>query len=48
MGFLLELSLDTKKNSNISQLKNILVEEALKNKCEIYFFNFTNFCKILK
>ena len=40
MGFLLELSLDTKKNSNISQLKNILVEEALKNKCEIYFFNY--------
>lgn len=40
MGFLLELSLDTKKNGNISQLKNILVEEALKNKCEIYFFNY--------
>tara|TARA_Y100000589_G_C26720381_1_gene453556 strand:+ start:127 stop:543 length:417 start_codon:yes stop_codon:yes gene_type:complete len=40
MGFLLELSLDTKKNSNISQLKNILIEEALKNKCEIYFFNY--------
>jgi len=40
MGFLLELSLDTKKNGNISHLKNILVEEALQNKCEIYFFNY--------
>ena len=40
MGFLLELSLDTKKIGNISQLKNILVTEALNNKCEIYFFNY--------
>ena len=40
MGFLLELSLDTKKIGNISQLKNILVTEALKNKCEVYFFNY--------
>jgi hypothetical protein len=40
MGFLLELSLDTKKTGNISQLKNILVTEALNNKCEIYFFNY--------
>ena len=40
MGYLLELSIDTKKTSNMSQLKNILVQEALKNKCEIYFFNY--------
>ena len=40
MGFLLELSLDTKKIGNITQIKNILITEALKNKCEIYFFNY--------
>lgn len=40
MGYLLELSIDTKKTSNLSRLKNILVQEALKNKCEIYFFNY--------
>ena len=40
MGFLLELSLDTRKNSNISRLKQTLIGEALKNKCEIYFFNY--------
>ena len=40
MGFLVELSLDIKKTGNVSHYKNILVEEALKNKCEIYFFNY--------
>jgi len=40
MGFLLELSLDTKKIKNITFYKNLLIEEALKNNCEIYFFNY--------
>tara|TARA_A100001011_G_C13853736_1_gene651987 strand:- start:183 stop:593 length:411 start_codon:yes stop_codon:yes gene_type:complete len=40
MGFVLELSLDTKKIKNITQYKNLLIDEALKNKCEIYFFNY--------
>jgi hypothetical protein len=40
MGFMIELSLDTKKIGNITYFKNILIEEALKNKCEIYFFNY--------
>ena len=40
MGFLLELSLDTKKISNINHFKHILIDEALRNKCEIYFFNY--------
>ena len=40
MGFVLELSLDTKKIKNITTYKNLLIGEALKNKCEIYFFNY--------
>lgn len=40
MGFLVELSLNIKKTGNISSYKKLLVEEALKNKCEIYFFNY--------
>ena len=40
MGFLVDLSLNIKKAGNISFYKKMLVEEALKNQCEIYFFNY--------
>lgn len=40
MGFMLELSLDVKKTGDITFFKNMLIDNALKNKCEIYFFNY--------
>lgn len=40
MGFQIELSLDIKKTGNITEYKQLLVKEALKNGCEIYFFNY--------
>lgn len=40
MGFQIELSIDIKKTGNITEYKQLLVNEALKNGCEIYFFNY--------
>tara|TARA_B100000795_G_scaffold254823_2_gene226007 strand:+ start:492 stop:902 length:411 start_codon:yes stop_codon:yes gene_type:complete len=40
MVFIIEVSLDTKKIKNTQYLKDLLIKKALKNKCEIYFFNY--------
>jgi len=40
MVFIIKVSLDTKKIRNTPYLKDLLIKKALKNKCEIYFFNY--------
>ena len=40
MVFVIVLSLDIKNIQIVSYYKKILIEEALKNNCEIYFLNY--------
>jgi hypothetical protein len=40
MVYQIELSLDIKKTGNVTEYKQLFVNEALKNGCEIYFFNY--------